>query len=318
MPNKTYKKIILPTRPQPDTIVAIFFLKFLGRNKYPGIEKAEIGILQDLPNNETSETLEQKGVLALDLGKGKFDHHQTGKTLSQLVAEDLKISVEPSVKKLLDYAERDDKFGKGIISTDQIDKAFGLSGLISSLNKTFAEQPEKVIAAAMPLLYAHYVEEKKRNEELPKEFEEKKKTGQAEYFEAKHNSKKLKIVVIESDNLSMAGWLRSTLGPRADIVCQKVNSGYVNILTRHLKKIDLRMLVAYLRIREAELRNKNLGSKAIEVLGSARIPEITEWYYDRATNSVLNGGTNPGGIEPTKIPLNEIKEIIKLAFSQKK
>ena len=93
MPNKTYKKIILQTRPQPDTIVAILFLKFLGRNKYQGIEKAEIGILQDLPNNETSETLEQKGVLALDLGKGKFDHHQTGKTLSQLVAEDLKISV---------------------------------------------------------------------------------------------------------------------------------------------------------------------------------------------------------------------------------
>jgi len=316
MGNNFYK-IILPTRPQPDTIVGIFLLKFLGRQKYPGIEKAEIGILQDLPAGETADSLEQKGILALDIGGGKLDHHETGKTISQLIAEDLEISTDPAVSKMLSYAERDDKFGKGTISNDLIDKAFGLSGLISALNKTFAGSPEKVISVSMPLLFAHYSEERKRTKEMPQEYEEKMKNGQAEYFEVKQNSKKLKVVVLESNNVSMAGWLRSTLGPRADVVCQKTSAGYVNILTRPLKKVDLRMLAAYLRIREAELKNKNLESGVSDVLKSSRIPEVTEWYYDRATNSILNGGTNPKGIEPTKIPLPEIKEIIKLAFSQK-
>jgi hypothetical protein len=315
--NKTFHKIILPARPQPDTIVAIFFLKNFGKDKYPGLTEAEIEILQELPKGGTPETLSEKGILVLDLGGGTFDHHAKGKTLSQIVAEDLDIFNNPAIGKLLAYAERDDKHGKGTISIDQLDKAFGLSGLIASLNKSLSDKPEKVIAYVLPFLAAHYNEEKKRTEELPKEYEEKLKQGKAEYFEVKDSRKKLKIVIIESDSVSMAGWLRSTLGVRADVVCQKGSSGYVNILTRPLKKVNLQMLAAYLRIREAELKNKNVESDVRNVLMSSRIPEVGEWYYDRATNSILNGGTNPKGIEPTKIPLAEIKEIIKLAFSQR-
>jgi hypothetical protein len=51
----SYQKIILPTRPQTDTIVAIFLLKKFGKEKYPGIEKAKIEILNNLPENETSK-----------------------------------------------------------------------------------------------------------------------------------------------------------------------------------------------------------------------------------------------------------------------
>lgn len=311
-----YKKLILPTRPQPDTIVGIFLLKFLGREKYPGIEKAEVGILQNLPNGETSETLEQKGILALDIGGGKFDHHQTGKTISQLIAADLGILNDPAVSKMLSYAERDDKYGKGTISTDLIDKAFGLSGLVSSLNKTFVENPEKVINAVLPLLFAHYSEERKRNKDIPEEYESKLKNNKAELFEIKQNGKKLKVVALESGNVSMAGWLRSSLGPRADVVCQKTSTGYVNILTRPLKRVDLRLLAAYLRIEEAKVRGINLNSEAEDLLKMARVPQIPQWYYDQATNSILNGGTNPTGIEPTALSLEKIKELIKKTLGQ--
>src|SRR4030042_683637 len=207
---KFFHKIILPARPQPDTIVAIFFLKNFGKEKYPGLAEAEIEILQELPKSETPETLSEKGVMVLDLGGGKFDHHNQGKTLSQAVAEDLEIIDNSAISKLLAYAERDDKHGKGTISTDQLDKAFGLSGLITSLNKSLSDKPEKVIAYVLPFLAAHYNEEKKRTEELPKEYEEKLKQGKAEFFEVK-GRKKLKVIVIESDSVSMAGWLRSTL-----------------------------------------------------------------------------------------------------------
>ena len=79
----SFNKIILPSRPHPDTILGIFLLKTFGKEKYPGIENASIDIWQELPKGETLESLERKGVLVLDLGGGKFDHHKKGKTLSQ-------------------------------------------------------------------------------------------------------------------------------------------------------------------------------------------------------------------------------------------
>lgn len=312
-----FQKIILPTRPQPDTILGIFFLKNFGKEKYPGIEKAGIEIWQELPKNETPISLEKKGALVLDLAKGKFDHHQTGKTLSQLIAEDLEIADDPAISKLLKYSERDDKYGLGTISSDSIDRTFGLSGLINSLNKAISESPEKVIDAILPLLTAHYMEEKKRTEELPKEFDEKIREKKAEVFELKQDKKKLKVAILESDNISMPGWLRAAEGIKADVVCQKISSGYVNILTRPLKRIDLRWLAAYIRNEEAKLRNRNLQLSTFDLMKPGKVPEIPEWYYDRATNSILNGGTNPRGIEPTVIPFENIRDIIKEALSQK-
>jgi len=169
----------------------------------------------------------------------------------------------------------------------------------------------------LPLIEAHYLEEKKKIEELPREFEEKLKEGKAEIFEVKQEKKKLKVVVLESNNLSMAGWLKSSEGVKADVVCQKVSSGYVNILTKPLKRVDLRWLAAYLRNEEAKLRGRRLRYLTPDLMQPGKIPEVPEWYYDRATNSVLNGGPNPKGILPTSIFLERIKEILKEALSQK-
>ena len=313
----TYNKIIIPTRPHADTILGIFLLRTFGKEKYPGIEKAGIDIWQELPKGETVQSLEKKGVLSLDIGRGKFDHHfQKGKTLSQLVAEDLDISGNPTLNKLLSYAERDDKYGLGTISSDQIDRAFGLSGLIISLTKALPENPEKVIDLISPLLTAHLIAEKERTEGLPKEFEVKLKEGKAEIFEIKQDKKKLTVVVLECDNLGMAGWLRSSEGQKADVVCQKVASGYVNILTRPLKRVDLRWLAAYIRNEEANLRGRKLRYSTFDLMSPAKIFEVPEWYYDRATNSILNGGPNPKGIEPTAIPFDRLKEILKEALAQ--
>ncbi len=309
----SYKKIIIPTRPHPDVIAGIFLLIKFGAEKYPGIKDASIEIWQDLPQGETKLSLEEKGVLLLDLGEGKFDHHKKGKNLSHLVAEDLQVSTDPSVAKILAYAERDDKHGLGTVSKDPLDKAFGLSGLIASLNKT-EENPEKVVKAVLPLLEAHLIEEKRRTHELPQEFEKKLKDGQAEVFEVKQGKNNLKVVVLESDNLSIAGWLKSSVGLRADVVCQKKSSGFTNILTKPLKMVDLRWLAAYLRKAESELRDRKLMCSTFDLMQPGKMPEIPEWYYDTATNSVLNGGASPRGLAPTEIPIETIKEILKEAL----
>lgn len=311
-----FKKIIIPTHLQPDTIVAIFLLKKFGKEKYPGIEKAEIEIWNTLPENETSEFLFKKGFFLIDIGGGKFDHHFRGKTASQLVVEDLKITGDPALVKLLTFAERADKYGLGTISQDPIDKALGLAGLISSLNKILPASPQRVADIILPIIHAHYLEEKRRYKELPEEFEKKLKEKKAEVFIVKQKRKKLKVVVIESDNPSIVGWLRSSLGKRADVVLQKASSGHVNIITRPLKRPDLRLVAALLREEELRIQNRRVTLPPLDLIKSGKLSEVLEWYYDLATNSILNGGINPKGTPPTSIPFGKIKEIIKEGLSE--
>jgi len=311
----SYNKIIIPTRPHPDVIVGIFLLIKFGLQKYPGIKDASIDIWQALPAGETNSSLENKGVLLLDLGGGRFDHHSTGKNLAQLVAEDLGVSKDSSIAKLLAYAERDDKHGLGTVSNDQLDKAFGLSGLVAALNKTIKE-PEEIVRIVLPLLEAHVNEEKRRTQELPEEFDKKLKEGKAVIFEVKQSKKNLKVVVLESDNLSMPGWLKSAGGMKADVVCQRNSAGFTNIITKPLKMVDLRWPAAYVRKAEAEFRNRKLTCSTFDLMKDGKVLEIPEWYYDLATNSVLNGGASPRGVLPTAIPLEAMIDILKEALSQ--
>ena len=315
--NSAYHTIIIPSRPQPDTIISIFLLKKFGKEKYPGIESSSVQVLNSLPEKENSKTMSAKGYFLIDIGEGKFDHHsKKGSTASKLIAEDLGVAENKALAKLLSYAERDDKYGLGTISSDPIDKAFGLSALITDLNKILSQNPQKVIDLIIPVIHAHYQEEKRRFEDLPKEFEEKIQTKEVDIFEVRQNKKKLKVVVLESSNPSISGWLKSSMGLKADVVIQRMESGYTNILTRPLKRIDLRWSAAYLRTEEAKLSNRKLKLYMADLMRPGSISEVPEWYYDRATNSILNGGLNPQGINATKIPLEVIKDLLKQGLSE--
>lgn len=311
--------IILPTTMQPDTLAAIFLLKKFGENKYPGIQIAHIEIWQVLPDGENIDSLMQKGYLLIDMGGGCYDHHNKpkGATASLLVANDLNITDKPALVKLLEYARRDDLFGRGTISEDPIDRAFGLSALIYNLNKSYVGKPEQVVDIIMPILAGHYNEELRRTEELPKEFAYAQKEGKVYIVHDLHQrDKKISAVFIESDNGSLAGYLRSTLGGKFDIVIQKMSLGHVNILTRPTKRLDLRSLVCLIRIREAEISGNILEEELFSLYRPARHPRVKEWYYDRATNSIQNGGLHPKEIPPTKIAWDEFPRLIQLGLSE--
>lgn len=313
-----YHAIVLPTRSQPDTIVAIFILKKFGEENFPGVKDAKIDFWQVVPPGESEQSLDKKGVILFDLGGGRFDHHNkpVKTTASDLIAQYLGVVEDPSLVKLLEYAKRDDFFGKGTISNDPIDRAFGLSALIAALNKSLVKNPGRVIEIILPLLVAHHNEEVRRTKELPEEFNAKVQSGEVETFETKQRDKKLKVVIINSESGSMAGFLRSQSGGKFDIVTQWLSSGHVNILTRPTKRVDLRSLVALLRTQEAALAGKDLKLTERALAQTGRIKEIPEWYYDPATNSIQNGGLNPKEISPTKIPRSEFKKILELGLSE--
>lgn len=312
------KKIILPVRLQPDTIIAIYLLKEFGTKKYLNIKQAIIEANPNAGKTGHDENL-KNGNLLIDLGGGVYDHHGKANPTcaSVLVAKDLNIAGDPALSKLLRYAERDDKFGLGTISKDQIDRAFGLSGLIGSLNKQYPDEPQKIFDYIFPIINAHYKEEYVRVHEIPGEY--KKLLENNKIIKLELGDKiKLKAVLIESDNISMPGYLRAEVGGRNDIVVQRRSSGHVNILTKSQKnKINLDRLVAI--IRGAEFYTENglkIDKKYPELIIPARIPEVQNWYYDPATNSIQNGGVHTELTEATKIPWTNFSKMLEIAFNE--
>lgn len=279
---------------------------------YPGILGANFEIKHAVPKEETFESLIEKGVLAIDVGAGPLDHHGKDLCASELVAQHLGVEKNPAIARLVQYARRDDREGKGTLSSDAIDRAFGLSGLISSLNKAHITDPAFVIKSILPLLAAHYQSAREHHIELPLEVARKKQEGLYEEVELRQGDKKLTLACVVSDKPSMPTYLRSQHGPHADVVLQKSEStNHMSILTRQERKIDLSMAMALIRLREAQIQGVELENDPVYLGKTGRIDEVPQWYFDPATNSLLNGGAHNTVVEAAHIDWDEIKKIVK-------
>ncbi len=100
--------IVLPTRPQPDTIVAIFLLQKFGEHLFPGVTSATVTV------NPVAEPA--PGHLLIDVAGGELDHHGTDLCATELVAKKLNIADNPELRNLIAYARRDDTQRKGTVS----------------------------------------------------------------------------------------------------------------------------------------------------------------------------------------------------------
>jgi len=304
--------IWLPTRPQPDTIVAIFLLKKFGGEMFGNIMDATITIRPSLPEGETFETLLAAGTLALDLGGGPLDHHNKKQCTSELVAQYLGITRDPSIAQLLAYAKRDDKQGKGTLSRDQLDRAFGLSGLIAALNKAYPGEPMYVATATLPLLEAHWRSANEHYVELPRDVAHKKQNGEYAEHVVAQGARTLKLVAVISDKPAMPTYLRSAHGGRADIVLQKAqDTNHLCVLTRQDRGINLEKIAALMRLREAELAGIELPESEDYISQVGRIDEVPHWYFDPATNSLLNGGIHSKDVPPSGIAWDEAVAIVR-------
>lgn len=300
---------------QADTATAAYLLARFGKDKFPGVDSAQVVFWTALPEGETAESLLQKGTLTIDLG-GLFDHHlanqASGKreeTASSLVAKYLGLADQKAFQKILAWAKRDDLEGKGTISTDPLDRAFGLSGLMMNLNRAFSDNPKKVLDYILPLLHFHVLEEQKRAEELPKEWEELQANGNAQMLKLKQGPADLKAAFVNSENVALPGFLRAA--KRMDMVIQRRTTNHTNIITRQERSIDLRPLIEALRRAEATKKQIALNLSQMQLQEVGRIDEIPEWYYDDAANTIQNGGVSPGDTPATQLSADEILTLIK-------
>ena len=308
--------VLFPSRPHADTILGFFLLRKFGEKLYPGVSTAHAVFSSHLPEGATPESLLAQGTLILDSGGGDLDHHSRGQviTLSELLLTKLGMANDPAFEKIIAFVRRDDLYGKGIISTDPLDRAFGLSGLITTLNKAYGHDHDKIVNAVLPLMEAFYIEEHRRTKEMPEEVEMKTYSGKAESFSVRQRDKNLKVIIIESDNPSLAGYLRSQMGGAYDVVALWSETGHLNIITRPTKHVDLRSLTAL--IRAEELKERGSDRPIDELAQPGKIPEIPEWYYDDKTNSIQNGAMAKKDVPATKIEKIALKKLLELGLSE--
>lgn len=313
MTGKIFHTILIPSRPQVDTIVGVFLLKMFATDRYPGIEDAIVKVQSRLPEGSTEESLAAEGIVLVDVGGGIFDHHVHGGTTTEIIMKHLGLDDNPALQKIKDFIDRDDKYGKGIVSTDVLDKAFGLPGLVTSLNKSLPDDPNQVVQYVIPLLWGHYSEEYQREIGMPQEFTELESEGKIKRALARHKKKKVTIIGLQSDNPSISGWLRSRLREKADVVVQQGSSGHITIVTYQPKRIVLSSVAELVRREELMQKGEEnliqkLSSEKLSQTGT--VSEVPEWYYDPMTKSLLNGGWDKNNTEATKISLERMMSLV--------
>ena len=293
--------IVLPTRPQPDTIVAIFLLKKFGEEQFPGIAAATTDVD---PNASAFD-----GHLLIDVAGGELDHHGTDKCATELVAIKLGVIDNPELRNLIAYARRDDTKGQGTLSKDHLDRTFGLSGLIAALNKKHTDDTNTIINTVLPLLEAHYANSYEHYVAIPNLIQELKASSQFISHTLQTPISNMMVGFLTSDHVGLPGYLRSNTGGNYRVVMQRRSTGHVNILTKQDPKINLSRLVGAIRLRELELQDQD-AQEDDSLYQTGTHPDVPQWYYDTATNSLLNGGVTPDAIEATNIDWVELQAIV--------
>ena len=298
---------------QADTATAVFIIQKYGGERYPGIETANVVFWNRVPEGQSAEDIEASGTLLLDLG-GRYDHHVSNKAegkrsecLSTLVAKDLDVEQNPELKKVLSWAKRDDLEGKGTVSADPLDRAFGLSGIIMNFNRLYRDRLPDALRIILEIIAVHVQEEYKRTVELPQEWDRLVASGEIQFFQARQGSAGLQCSAIQSDNVAFAGFAKAA--KKMDLIVQRSPTGHTNIITQQLRSLDLRPVIAALR--QAERAALGLPPVARPSTASGLADDVTNWYYDDAANTIQNGGIDPQGLPATKLSLERVIDIVK-------
>ena len=311
-PQYNISTIQIPTRPQPDTLISVFLLKKYASSIFKNLDDAKIVCNPIFPKGETFESLLQKGTLAIDFEQSLFDHHNKDfSTAAEAGAAWCNIGKNKEIQKLLEFAKRSEE-GKGTISVDALDKMFGLDGLIMALNRANEKDPKRVFEIVGPVLEGHLKDLRDKLVVTPALWAELLSTGKAKLITCRTNIGNSKIVFAESDSQTLPGFVRSYQGEKCELFVQRLSSGHVNLLSKANNNIDLSELAAIIRHAESLMRKRPIESEDFRKEG--RVESVPEWYYDKVTNSILNGGRNAGDVEATLIPWASFEALVRKSF----
>lgn len=301
-------KIVLPNKPHLDPIVAYYLLMKYGKEYFPGIENADVSLWDkgDQPDDETNKKWKENNVLAIDVGEGMFNHHQSESetTSTQLVAKYLGIDDSDEISALLKYVWEQDTAG---LHNQYGDMAYIVKCMYQQ-GKSIEYVLENVFNILEALQHKEYLWWKVAKDEFEKS---------GKIIKIKRGKGKMRLAIIKSDDINVSNYARRK--EKASIVVQKRTSGHVFVFTEKKYQINLAELAGMLRLKELECQGCDLKSltdgqmRAIQKQGQHEL--VSNWYYHPAFNSLMNGSVALKDTSPTKILFDEIIKLVVMALS---
>lgn len=289
------KQIVLPNKPQLDPIAAYYVLRKYGQDFFTGLDTAQIGIWTkaESPSPEKIKEWENNNVLAIDVGGGVFDHHGQRLCATNLALKYIGKDQEALLQNLKQYTQEDDEAG--------IHNKYGdLAYVVKCMYKQEKEVHE-VINYVFTTLDALQAKEYEWHVNAKNEFDSK-----AKIFKIRRHKRKLKLIVIKSDQIDVANYARQQ---GAAVVLQQRSSGHTYVFTNKALQIDLKPIIRAIRLREMELHGKPTEN-ANNLFKDGKHQQTQMWYYHTALNALLNGSDALLDTPATHIPLEEIFQFI--------
>ena len=304
MEKREVRVIYTHWNPDFDAGYSTWLLKKFGEEKWPGVGKARVEFLKSdrLPGGKTAMELEMEGKLCVDIGRGRYDHHQleenTKECAATLIACDLGIDNDPALEKLLKLVVRDDLQGKSQPSE--------LPKLVKTMNAYYPENPEKVLAWLAEILEAIY------SEQL--EFWWQKYFANARIDEVELPGNR--VLEVFSGQSNSRQFQTSCRRKGAAVVIQQRSSGHVQIFTDRRDKLIIDDIVQMVRLEEMKAKGKVEITDWKILRSPGKMPEVRQWYYQVEAQNLFNGSlTAPEDIPVTKLSLDKIREIVLLGIN---
>lgn len=294
-----------------DEFVGIWLLRKFGEDRFPGVKDAKVvfrRLASEIPDGRSAEQFERDGVLLIGIGGGRFDEHPSadnerkdGECAATLIAKELGVDDDSALKKILDYTVTNDLKGGS--------QPFDLAHIVKLLHRQHPDQPEKVMEWAMTALEAKY-QEQLQFWTCDEEFQRVAKVEKVQV-----GKRIVKIVSFSSDNPQMARFARAASGGDAAVVIQRRISGHVQIFTNRRFGIKLFDVVQMIRLAEQQVKRRfvTTGWKALVVEG--KVEGAEEWHFHLQAQSLLNGSFTAKDVPPTRIPLDQIREFVKIGIN---
>lgn len=161
--------------PDLDAILSVLLLRQFGEPYFPGVSTAKVifSSAGHLPDDLSPKQLEKKGILAVDIGGGRFDSHpnaQTGKAKNErsatdLVAEYLGVIDHPEWALLVEYARLQDTTGHSLYSTNQMHHLVSLHTFLLGLGILHPDDSEAKLEKGIQIVenIPYYIRHKQDN-----------------------------------------------------------------------------------------------------------------------------------------------------------
>lgn len=299
------KYLVTHIRPHLDEIFAILLMRQCGKEKYPGVDMAEIRFVESgnglLPYEANCLYI---GVSSDAPNGDKFDEHsiggrprKEGHSSASLVACDLGIEKMPEIRKLLECITSEDLSG----GAGFMDLSAYVKLLYNGLD------PMQVVDWATVALRARLNEQSELHDERNvKEFDRLVKTTTIS-----SGGKPMKIGVIETDN-TLASKCSRMRG--FNLLIQKSTDGHVQIFPSRKDNLDMRDVVRMLRLEELEIAQKVGYVSDWTALEAESYEDCPLWYFLVEGGLVMNGSLTRKDVPVTAISLDRILQIVKFAF----